>query len=342
MVLAGGRGERLWPLSRAAQPKPFLRFGDRKSLLGATLDRAGALAPRGRIRIVAGESLIGSIRKDLGKAWVLRTLREPAARNTGGACLLAAHWLQRRDPQATMLMLPSDHRISGAAAFRRAVARARRLAERGFLVTFGIPPAGPSEELGYLVPGPPLGREGRRVTRFVEKPPQRRARGLLRRGALWNSGMFCWRADVFLEEASRAEPAYGRWLRRSGTAAQATTANGFARLPSLPVDRAVLERSRRVAVVPARFTWSDVGSWEQLPPPVRKDRQGNVVRGEVLAIRSRGNLVHREAGRCVLWGVDHLALLQSGDTLLLCPRDRLSRLRDLLAELRRRDWRHGD
>ena len=341
MVLAGGRGERLWPLSSAAMPKPFLSLGGGKSLLGDTLARAGTVAPRERIRIVAGKALIGCIKRDLGTGWALRTLREPAARNTGAACLLAARWLQRRDPRAIMLMLPSDHRIAGAAAFRRAVARARTLAARGFLVTFGVPPAGPSAEFGYLVPGEALGPEGRRVSRFVEKPPERRARDLLRRGALWNSGMFCWRADVFLEEASRAEPAYRRWLRGAGAGARKPTADGFARLPSLPVDRAVLERSRRVAMVPARFTWSDVGSWEHLP--ARKDGQGNVLlRGEVVAIQSRGNLVHRETGCCVLWGVESLALLQSGDTLLLCPRVRLARLRELLAELRRRGRRRGD
>jgi mannose-1-phosphate guanylyltransferase/mannose-6-phosphate isomerase len=337
MVLAGGRGERLWPLSRTALPKPFLRPGGGKSLLRATLDRGMAVAPGERIRIVAGAGLLGSIRKDLGEVWARRTLREPAGRNTGAACLLAARWLQARDPQATLLVLPADHRIAGAAAFRRAVTRAKSLAARGYLVTFGIPAAGPSPEYGYLVPGGPLGREGRRVARFVEKPPAGRARRLLRRGALWNSGMFCWRGDVFLEEAARAAPAYRRWLSARAKAAS----KSFARLPSLPVDRAVLERSRRVAMVPSGFAWSDVGSWESLGGGVRRDRQGNALRGEVMAIGSRGNLVHWEEGRCVLWGVDDLALLHARGTLLLCPRNRLSLLRELLSELRRRGWRDG-
>lgn len=332
MVLAGGRGERLWPLSRAAVPKPLLRVAGGKSLLRDTIDRARSVAPPERIRIVAGDNLSALIRKDLGKAWGRRILREPAARNTGPACLLAASWLRSRDPDSTMLVLPSDHRIGAQGAFRRDVARARALAARGHLVTFAISPAGPSADFGYLVPGSALGREGRRVSRFLEKPTQARARALLRRGALWNSGIFCWRTDAFLEEASRAQTAYGRWLQNDAGR------RSFARLPSLPVDRAVLERSRRVAMVRAGFTWSDVGTWERL---LARAEGGRGSRGKVAAIAARGNLVHVEDARCVLWGVDGLAVLQAGGTLLVCPRARLAGLRDLLGELRRRGWSHG-
>ncbi len=332
MLLAGGRGERLWPLSRAGAPKPFLRINGGKSLLRDTLDRALSVAPADRIRIVAAGDLAGPIRKDLGKAWGPRILREPAARNTGPACLLAASWVSNRDPGSTMLVLPSDHRIRGKEAFRRDVARARALAGEGHLVTFAIPPAGPSSEFGYLVPGKAIGRKGRRVSRFLEKPPLSKARSLLRHGALWNSGIFCWKTESFLHEASRAQESYRRWLQ--GTAGP----RGFARLPALPVDRAVLEPSRNVAMVRARFTWSDVGSWERLLG------EGGVARargGTVAEIAARDNLVHVETSRCVLWGVDQLAVLQAGGTLLICPRSRLAALRELLAELRRRGWGDG-
>lgn len=335
MLLAGGRGERLWPLSRAEVPKPFLRMSGGKSLLRDTLDRALSVAPPDRIRILAGNDLSGLIRKDLGKTWGRRILREPASRNTGPACLLAASWLSSRDPQSTMLVLPSDHRIDGIAAFRRDVARARALAEGGHLITFAIPPTGPSADFGYLVPGEPIHGDGRKVSRFIEKPPQGRARLLLRRGALWNSGIFCWKTASFLDEASRAQQAYRRWLENAGGARH------FARLPALPVDRSVLERSRRVAMVRARFTWSDVGSWERLSASARKDHQRNLLHGEVVAIQSSRNLVYREEGRCVLWGVDDLALLEAGGTLLICPRNRLSSLRQLLRTLRRRGGHHG-
>ena len=332
MVLAGGRGERLWPLSRVAAPKPLLPLADGKSLLRATLSRALSVAPRQRIRIVAGSGLAGAIRADLGEGWTRRILREPAARNTGAACLLAARWLAERDPRAAMLILPSDHRIGRIAAFRRDVRRALVLAGRECLVTFALPPMAPSPEFGYLLPGKPLGREGRRVSRFVEKPPAARARALVRRGALWNSGIFCWTAQTFLDEARKVEPAYRRWLGRPRRAAS----RSFAELPSLPVDRAVLERSGRVALVRAGFSWSDVGSWETLLESRGKRRSGSLT-----SIGARGNLVHLENGRCVLWDVDDLAVLQGGDTLLVCPRARLASLRDLLGELRLRGWSDG-
>jgi len=338
MVLAGGRGERFWPLSTTRRPKPFLDLGMGSSLLQATLTRARTVAPGSRTRVVAGRSLAGAIRRQVRQHPGVGILREPAALNTGPAALLATRWVWEQDSGATVLILPSDHCVRGLALFRRAVQQARQLAGKGFLVTFGVRPTGPSTDFGYMLRGGRLKPTGHRVSRFLEKPPAATARALIRRKALWNSGMFVWKAASFLEEAARCEPAFAKWLEAASRAGGGSrrASRSFANLPSLPVDRAVLERSDRVAVVEARFEWSDVGGWSTLYDLSRKDAHGNVGIGNCLAQSSAKNLVYSEAGLCVLHGVDDLLVVRSGDAVLVCPRRKASEMKQLLEELRKR------
>ncbi|PYQ14546.1 MAG: mannose-1-phosphate guanylyltransferase/mannose-6-phosphate isomerase [Acidobacteria bacterium] len=339
MILAGGKGERFWPLSREKRPKPLLDLGSGRSLLWETLRRARRVVGASRIRVVAGGHLAGAIRGEMGRVGRAAVLVEPAPRNTGPAALLASRWVWERDPDGTVLLLPSDHRVVGDDAFRRAVEGARRLSEKGFLVTFGVRPAGPAPDYGYIVRGERIGLASHRVARFVEKPLPSTARSLIgRHRALWNSGMFVWRADCFLEEAARCEPAFRRWLRAcdKGGSAGTLARRAFTRLPSTPVDRAVLERSDRVAVVEARFKWSDLGTWSALYDMGRRDRAGNVGWGRWVCVSSRGNLTFSPDGLTVLFGVSNFLVARVGEVVLVCPRPEAASLRDLLAELRRR------
>ena len=342
LVLAGGKGERFWPLSRARRPKPLVDLGTGRSLLQETILRGRIVSPPSRIRVIAGPSLEAVIRKEMGRLGVEGMIVEPAARNTGPAALLASRWVWERDPKGTVLVLPSDHRVEGRQAFRSAVEKARKLADEGFLVTFGIRPKGPVPDYGYILKGPRIDTLGHRVKRFVEKPPEAVARRLLRQGrALWNSGMFVWRAERFLEEAARCEPAFERWLHRcaSGGAMGREARKAFVRLPYVPVDRAVLERSDRIAVVEARFAWSDLGAWMALYDLGKKDPQGNVGWGEVAAIDSRGNLTFSSDGIVVLCGVSEFLVAREKDVVLVCPRGRAAQMREILASLRRKG--HG-
>ena len=338
IVLAGGKGERFWPLSTTRRPKPFLNLGMGRSLLQETLLRAGKVAPGSRIRIVAGKSLERSIRGVLGHPPSAGMLLEPEARNTGPASLLATRWVWEQDREATVLILPADHCVRGLGAFRQAVERARRLAGQGYLVTFGIRPEGASSDFGYILRGERLKPGGRRVRRFVEKPTLPVARRLLRSRALWNSGMFVWQARAFLEEAARCEPSFGKWLdaasRGGSTGPRARRA--FAGLAALPVDRAVLERSDRVAVVEARFRWSDLGSWSALYDLARKDAGKNVGMGRHVALHSANNLVYSEEGLCVLHGVRGLLVVRSGDVVLVCPRREATEMKNIVQEMRKR------
>ena len=338
IVLAGGRGERFWPLSTTRRPKPFLNLGMGRSLLRQTLNRARTVAPGSRTRVVAGKPLERAIRRELGHHAGAGILLEPEARNTGPASLLATRWVWERDREATVLILPADHCVQGVLPFRRAVERARQLAVQGYLVTFGIRPDGVSTDFGYILRGERLKPSGRRVSRFVEKPTIPVARRLLHRGALWNSGMFIWQARAFLDEAARCEPSFGRWLdaaARSGSGSSRAR-RAFASLPSLPVDRAVLERSNRVAVVEAEFRWSDLGSWSALYDVSRKDSRKNVGMGHNIALHSTNNLVYSEEGLCVLYGVEGLLLVRSGDVVLVCPRREASEMKNLVQEMRKR------
>lgn len=338
MILAGGKGERFWPLSTRRRPKPFLDLRGKGSLLRETLQRAARVTSPQRIRVVAGRPLAGAIRKEIRGTAGVRTLVEPAALNTGPACLYAARWLSERDPDATLLILPSDHFVEGKEGFRRSVRRARKLAEQGCLVTFGIPPVCASTEFGYILPGAPLKSDGHRVRRFVEKPSRPSAQRLIRRGALWNSGMFVWKVQTFLEEASRCEIAFARWLESAeGKGPDSLRSRrAFAALPALPVDRAVLERSARVAVVRAAFRWSDLGSWEALYGLLAKDARGNCGVGKWAAPGSSRNLVYAPEGLCVLQGVDDFLVVRVRDTILIAPRRQILHLKRTLQELRRR------
>jgi len=341
MILAGGRGERLWPLSRSGRPKPFLGLGGGRSLLGETFLRAKQVTSARNIRVVVGRELASGIRREIRGLGAGPILVEPASRNTGPAALLASQKAWEEDPRSDVLLLPSDHRISGTTAFVRAVARARLLAREGFLVAFGVPPEGPEPAFGYLVPGEHLGSLGRRVQRFVEKPTQTRAGNLvLRHSALWNSGMFLWRADVFLEEAARCVPAFGRWIeisRKTGANSRAAE-RSFRALPAVPVDRAVLERSRRVAVVPARFRWSDLGSWSSVYKALPRDRGGNARWGSLMALEARRNLAVHPDGLTVLVGVDDLLVAAAGGVVLVCPRSRATDMREIVERLRGRGF----
>ena len=341
MVLAGGKGERFWPLSTTRRPKPLLDLGTGRSLLLDTLIRAEKVVPRSHIRVVAGRQLTPAIRGEIKGYGGVGILQEPAARNTGPASLLATRGVWERDREALVLVLPSDHCVRGLAAFRRSVGQARQLAEQGYLVTFGVRPKGPATDYGYILRGDRLRPVGSQVRRFVEKPPVPAARRLIRRHALWNSGMFVWKAERFLEESVRCEPSFGRWLEAAARSGAGSTRvrRAFANLPPLPVDRAILERSSRVAVLEAKFQWSDLGSWAALYDLARKDARRNVGMGKSIALNSRDSLVYSDQGLCVLVGIEGLLVVRSGDVTLVCPRREASEMKEILQELRKRGLR---
>lgn len=343
VLLAGGAGERFWPRSRAAHPKPFLRVDAGTSLLEATLRRAERFADPERIWVVCGREHVRAVRRATGLP-ARRVLAEPRRRNTALACALAAERIAAEDPDALLAVLPSDHRIPDARAFATAVRRCARAADRArVLVTLGVRPEGPETGYGYLQLGAPApGFVGlHRVRRFVEKPDAARARRFLRGGDyLWNAGIFVWAARVLLEEVERRAPAIHRALapvRRtpSGRGFAAAVERAYRRAPSLPVDVAVLERSRRVWTLPVDFRWSDVGTWASLAAALGvRDGANRIVDGEALLLGARDNLVWADGRLVALLGVEGLAVIDAGDALLVARLDHSPQVRDVVDRLR--------
>lgn len=345
VILAGGAGERFWPASRAARPKPFLELLGGRTLFDATLSRARRLAGAGRVWVVCAREHAAEVRRRSGLP-ASRVLAEPARRNTAMAVGLAAVRIARDDPDALLALLPADHVIPDAQAFAAAVARGLAAADEAeVLVTLGVRPTHPDPAYGYILSGPPVGRAFPgllRVRRFVEKPSPARARRYLKQGgALWNAGIFLSRATTLLEEVRRHAPELDRNLARlRGVAPRGwnrALESAYRRAPRLPIDVAVVERSRRVWSLPVRFHWSDVGTWGSLARELGVGGPvSRVIKGDVLSDDAQGNLVWAQDRLVALVGVEGLAVVDTRDALLVARLDRSSEVRRLVERLRRR------
>jgi mannose-1-phosphate guanylyltransferase/mannose-6-phosphate isomerase len=350
VVLAGGEGNRFWPLSRRTAPKQFLRIAGRRTLLQQTLQRVAPPLPTGQVAIVTNrayrDDIIWQLRDLYARPDRVHLLLEPSARNTAPALALAALHLLRVDPEALLLVLPSDHAISPVPAFWRTIRRAMPLAEAGELVTFGIVPTEPTSAYGYITRGAGVKGRGYRIDRFIEKPPVSVARRLQRRGGCyWNSGMFLCRASALVEELCRhakgfAEPVAA--IRRAQVArgGEAAIERAFRRMPELSIDYAVMERTHRAVVVPARFKWSDLGSLTALAELAPGDRAGNTVVGEVIALDTAGSILYGGRRLLAAIGLENMVVVDTPDALLVCPKSRAQQVREIVGELKRRDSAH--
>ena len=352
VIMAGGSGTRFWPLSRKSRPKQFLALAGDAPLLAATVARLPPLARPERTWIVCGPKHAAAARRMLPQLPKENFIVEPCARNTAPCVGLAALHVAASDPAGIMAMLPADHHIGRPTSFRDAIAAAAQLAERGAIATIGIHPTRPETGYGYLKLGPRLAArsakgKGRlqafKVERFVEKPDViTAARYLADGGYLWNSGIFVFRADVILEEIRRAMPVLGEQLdairKALGTPAYAKTLRRvFPDCPSISIDYGVMEKSDRIAVVPATFGWSDVGSFAALSDVRATDHLGNVAEGDAMVIDGRNNVVIATKERPVaVVGIDDVVVVDAGDAVLVCRRDRAQDVRKAVEELSRR------
>ena len=343
VILAGGAGERFWPASRRSHPKPLLAVVAGRSLLEATVARARRFAGPDRVWVVCGHEHAAAVRREAGIP-ARRLLVEPQRRNTALAIAWAAERIAAEDPSAVLAVLPADHHIPDAAAFARTLRRAARAAAAaGTLVTLGVAPTRPDTGYGYIHAGAPLGgaQAGlRRVRRFVEKPDAATARRFLRSGGYyWNAGIFVWTARAILAEIEACAPPLHRALaplrrapRRIGRAALARVYRGA---PSLPIDVAVLERSRRVVTLPVRFRWSDVGTWASLAEELGvAPARTRVIAGSLAFEEPAGNLVWGGERLIALLGVQGLAVIDTPDALLVARLERSSEVRRIVTALK--------
>lgn len=334
-MLAGGIGSRFWPVSTPDRPKQLLPLASDRPLIVDTVERARALVPDGRIRVLAGEHLAAPFRSALpdlpGEAYLV----EPRARGTCPVLAWAAWEIARTDPDAVLVSLHSDHLIRPVEGFVATVRDAARVArQEGALVTVGVTPDRVETGYGHIQPGAPItlpgGGAAFRVAAFHEKPDEATARAYMEAGYVWNSGIFVWRASDFLDEVRRHAPEVAACLpllEEGGPQAF------FDAVPVSVVDTAVMERSDRVACVRASFSWDDVGSWESLARTRDRDEGGNVVLGDGAVVEGRENVVFAEDGQVVLFGVEGLVVVRTSDRTLVLPRHRAAGLKTLLQAL---------
>ena len=345
VLLSGGSGTRLWPLSREAYPKQFLPLTGEDSMLQATWLRVAPIAPSAPPIVIANEEHRFLAAEQLRLVGVLNPaiVLEPVGRNTAPAIAAAALQAMAAGDDPLLLVLPSDHVVRDAEAFRAAVQAASPAAEQGALVTFGIVPTAPETGFGYIQAeaGQAAPGEGvRKVLRFVEKPDAGTARRYLEEGGYyWNSGMFLFRASRYLDELRKFRPDILEATTRAFEAAKRDgdfvrlDRDAFAACPSDSIDYAVMEKTGDACVVPVDIGWNDVGSWSALWDVSEQDDAGNAHHGDVIAVDSRDSYAY--ARRLVaLVGVDNLVVVETDDAVLVARKDRVQQVKDVVAKLK--------
>ena len=345
VLLSGGSGTRLWPLSREAYPKQFLPLAGEDSMLQATWLRVAPIAPSAPPIVIANEEHRFLAAEQLRLVGVLNPaiVLEPVGRNTAPAIAAAALQAMAAGDDPLLLVLPSDHVVRDAEAFRAAVRAASPAAERGALVTFGIVPTAPETGFGYIQAeaGQAAPGEGvRKVLRFVEKPDAGTARRYLEEGGYyWNSGMFLFRASRYLDELRKFRPDILEATTRAFEAAKRDgdfvrlDRDAFAACPSDSIDYAVMEKTGDACVLPVDIGWNDVGSWSALWDVSEQDDAGNAHHGDVIAVDSRDSYAY--ARRLVaLVGVDNLVVVETDDAVLVARKDRVQQVKDVVAKLK--------
>jgi len=341
VILIGGKGTRLWPLSREQSPKQFMALASERSMLEETAARfvsGGFLAPV--VVCAAGAKHIVADRLQRAGISPAAMILEPEGRNTAPAAIAAALWAERNGEQALQLVVPADHVIADLPAFHDAIARAAALARDGRIATFGITPTEPSTAYGYIRRGAPIGDAAYGVAAFVEKPDGPTAAAYLAaRTYTWNSGIFLFRPDVLLAEARRIAP---ELAAACDAALPAATPNApeiafdperFARVRAVSIDYAIMEHTDKAGVVPVDMGWSDVGSWTELARLTPKDADDNALRGRVVALGCSGTYVHAGDRLVAALGVQDLVIVDTKDAVLVAHRDETQAVKAIVDRL---------
>jgi len=346
LILAGGIGTRLWPHSRVSRPKQLLSLISDRSMLQETVARLEGLVSPERTVVMTNAGYAEAVREQLPRIPAENVIAEPAVRGTASAIGYAAMWIARRDPEAVMFSLHADHHIQDAEAFRQALRASAQVALDNWLVTLGIAPRYPETGYGYIERGEALGEfDGHtayQVVQFTEKPDEETAARFVESGRYyWNSGLFTWRVAAILEALKRYMP--DTYARLSQIAAAIGTPDERAvmervwpTLENQTIDYGVMERADRVAVVPANFSWSDVGSWEALFQILGAGNgETNVVVGDHIGLDTRGSLIYGHGRLIATVGVENLVIVDAGDVVLVCARERAQDVKAIVEMLER-------
>jgi len=341
LILAGGSGERFWPLSRRARPKQLLALFSAESLLEATLRRLAGLVPPEHILILTNAEQEAGVRRLCPSLPEANIIAEPAKRDTAAAIALGVGWVSLRAPGATMVVLPADHLIQDIAGFQATLRVAAAAAESGELVTIGIQPTWACPGFGYIevgasvpVPDAPPGPAVCDVVRFREKPDAELAEQFLKQGNFrWNAGMFIWSIPAILSAFNRHAPELGDFISRihRGGDLPALLADAFPKLPKISIDYAIMEKAGRVLMVESGFDWDDVGSWTAIAKYLGDEGDGNRSNSPLRTLDAGDNIVFSEQRKTVaLLGVRDLIVVETADALLVCSRHEAEKIKQLV------------
>jgi mannose-1-phosphate guanylyltransferase len=355
VIIAGGKGTRFWPLSRSQRPKQLLKILSPKSLIRETVERILPLSGRDRTIVVTVAEQLSALRRELPSLPRRNFLAEPRGNNTAPCIGLAALEVAARDPGAVMVVLPADHWVRDVEGFRGTVRSAVEIAARyDSLVTIGIRPNYPETGYGYIIKNKPLGgKTAYQVRRFTEKPTLSRAQKLIRQAALWNSGIFVWKASILLELMRRYQPAIFKGLEQikkvTGEKSLASPTMNIAnavkreykKMPNISIDYAVLEKAGsegKVVTLEADFGWSDVGSWAAVHRMLPHDTDGNAGNGKWLSLGAKNSFIHAQDRLVVLLGVEDTVVVDTPDALLVGDIRRSQEVRELVDELNNKGY----
>jgi mannose-1-phosphate guanylyltransferase/mannose-6-phosphate isomerase len=337
VILCGGSGTRLWPLSRSLRPKQLLCLNGEETLLQQTARRLLKRVAPDHLLTVTHEDHKFEVKGQLAEIstdLIQGVLAEPVARNTLPAIAWAATEVCKRDPDAIIGVFPSDHAIGDENAFLRAWETAEAAAADDYLVLIGIAPTEPATGYGYIQPGDNLTVSGNQsiqhVVRFVEKPDQVNAACFVRDGYLWNGGMFIFRAGAFMQMLARYQPEIHQAI---STLPDGNLAEAYAQMPNLSIDYGLAEKAEKVTVVSAGMDWSDLGNWDSIYCRHDKDAAGNVTRGDVLSLDTNDSMLWSSHGLLATIGLRNLAVIQTADATLVCDRSRTEDIKQLVAKV---------
>lgn len=344
VIMAGGSGTRFWPKSRCNYPKQFLSIGSDKSLIEETVERLEKIVERENILVIINKDHLELARKKLPAIPKNNFIAEPMGKNTAACIALAAFYISRQTPEASMIVLPADHKISDKNDFVSRAEIAFRVAEAGNnLVTFGIIPEYNETGYGYIEYGDhhysELGNGVMEVVKFCEKPDSDKAWEYYSSGRhLWNSGMFVWTVETILGALQTLLPATWNALNPlvmiEREKIESFLDNAYPKLESISIDYAVMERADNVYTIKSNFGWSDVGGWRTLEKMMKPDEDGNSIEGDVIATESSNNIVIGNKRLIALLHVDDMIIVDTDDAILICPKERAQNVRKIVEELK--------
>lgn len=345
VILAGGSGERFWPMSTTRRPKQFLAIPSGKPLICDAVERIEKLIPRKQIFIITRQDLAGMVRRVMPGFPAQNIIGEPCGRDTAAATALAAAVIKRRNPSAAFCVLTADHVIGNHDVFLKTLREAFRLAlSSDYLITIGIKPGFPSTGFGYIETGrsfPPKGGINIfRVRRFVEKPDIKTANKYFKNGSFyWNSGMFIWSVAVLEKAIAAHRPQLTALIRAVASASgegsfQKALKSEYKKLEKISVDYAILEKADNIIMVKSNFFWDDVGSWAALEQHCRKDKNGNIILGRGETLEAGNNIAVAEDGVVALIGVHDLVVVRSGAATLVCAKGKAQDVKKLVARMK--------